>query len=738
MAMLYPPYIEGKIQAQWGDTLRIPFQLNRAIADSEIDQVVARLRTVSTNQQILSETELNCDLSDCIKDGDVYYTKINFDTSKLTIGQYYKIQLAFTKDLEVGYFSTVGVFKYTSKPNISIECSGLQYKGTFSTEDKTEKVMYYKFDVYYNNEIVETTDWQVHNESIDIFIPETQVYPYTIKYSVKTTGDLNLTTQAIGYAPLEFSPEYNFEGRYVVSNSEDGIIKVGFRPKEEVFIKGNFRVYRSHQENLWELMHTITFNQIFFPGRDYSLFEDFTVEQGKTYTYALQHFDNFQVTKKIIFGSTSVDFEDSFLYDGERQLKIKFNPKISSFKTVLLETKLDTIGGKYPFFFKNGLTEYKDFPISGLISLQMDDNQRFLKDKKEDLDRTETLSKDNIPIKPRLTDLVQQTVLDERYFKLEVLNWLNNGEPKLFRSPVEGNYLVRLMNISLAPEDRLGRMLHTFNANAYEIAECNFKELQNHNIIMANEKFTKTLNHTVVEFTSKAAIEINKAIKVRVLKAEPNSSFIFTTLDGTNTTVIIGRNGYYECYIDQSNPIVKIEGAKNSIVEYFYREEKTYPIDEDLVGVKEYFKIERWSSNDNDFNFQDKYKRIIYLRLEKKDLEYSSESPESTQTTIYLKSDAEALPGTGYSINGKEFRLDSGRIELTDKDIEITSLSFENGIYADVYYRSLEVNSDMEYEDESLVLPQGVEVKYNDSIMCLELSDIDAEYNSRIEQLIFY
>jgi hypothetical protein len=28
------------------------------------------------------------------------------------------------------------------------------------------------------------------------------------------------------------------------------------------------------------------------------------------------------------------DFEDMFLYDGERQLKIKFNPTVSSFKMV--------------------------------------------------------------------------------------------------------------------------------------------------------------------------------------------------------------------------------------------------------------------------------------------------------------------------------------------------------------------------------------------------------------------
>ena len=39
-------------------------------------------------------------------------------------------------------------------------------------------------------------------------------------------------------------------------------------------------------------------------------------------------------------GYIKADFEDAFLCDGKRSLKIKFNPKISSFKTTFLESKL--------------------------------------------------------------------------------------------------------------------------------------------------------------------------------------------------------------------------------------------------------------------------------------------------------------------------------------------------------------------------------------------------------------
>jgi hypothetical protein len=74
-----------------------------------------------------------------------------------------------------------------------------------------------------------------------------------------------------------------------------------------------------------------------------------------------------------------VDFEDMFLYDGKRQLKIRFNPKVANFKTTLLESKSDSIGGKYPFIFKNGNVEYKEFSISGLISYHSDNNNFFIK-----------------------------------------------------------------------------------------------------------------------------------------------------------------------------------------------------------------------------------------------------------------------------------------------------------------------------------------------------------------------
>jgi hypothetical protein len=38
-----------------------------------------------------------------------------------------------------------------------------------------------------------------------------------------------------------------------------------------------------------------------------------------------------------------------------------------------MESKIDTIGNKYPFIYRNGKVKYKEFPISGLLSYLSDE-----------------------------------------------------------------------------------------------------------------------------------------------------------------------------------------------------------------------------------------------------------------------------------------------------------------------------------------------------------------------------
>jgi hypothetical protein len=97
----------------------------------------------------------------------------------LTVGQHYKLQLAYIskEGSEVGYYSTVGVAKYTTYPNLSIGGLDLYtinpYLLTFTghydqiDQDTTEKVYTYQFNLYKNNQLYNSSGWLLHNSSYD-------------------------------------------------------------------------------------------------------------------------------------------------------------------------------------------------------------------------------------------------------------------------------------------------------------------------------------------------------------------------------------------------------------------------------------------------------------------------------------------------------------------------------------------------------------------------------------------
>jgi hypothetical protein len=109
------------------------------------------------------------------------------------------------------------------------------------------------------------------------------------------------------------------------------------------------------------------------------------------------------------------------------------------------------------------------------------------------------LSKEDYNLTELSTNLNGENIAAERMFKMKVLEWLTNGEPKIFRSPSEGNYIVRLMNSSLTPNDTLGRMLHTFSSTAYEIADYNYKTLGEMGFITIDEGSMTTLQWETVD-----------------------------------------------------------------------------------------------------------------------------------------------------------------------------------------------------------------------------------------------
>ena len=532
MAKLYPPYIEGTLPAfclKDGDgEISIPFAHNKAVSKEDITGMYVKVKTVQNDVLINSGPVDTYDLTECVAKITVSNGFAWDDKWPLTIGQYYKIQIAYDCNGIVGYYSTVGVIKCTSKPDVTIvgldentvNNNQIEFIGQYKQEvDVTEKVYSSKFVItdLQGNEIASTGDvlHNVENNPNSYISIDTMMFNrdleygeiYKIKYEVTTNNGL-----------VEPSPEYlltqqkslNMELRGSLKaslNFEEGYIDISIvgaiDPKTgaEEIANGAFVLSREDSLNpgYWDTLTRFAFQH---ESPTKIVFRDFTIEQGKTYTYSIQQYNENKVYSARKKSNTIyADFEDMFLFDGERQLKLRFNPQVSSFKTQLAETRAETIGSKYPFFFRNARVEYKIFPIAGLISMLIDNNEYFtsyediLREKFPPI-RTDSLA--HRKLEPDVYDYkweINKNYTSERLFKLKVLDWFNNGKVKLFKSPAEGNYLVRLMDTSLAPQDPLGRMIHTINSTAYECAICNYNNMIKYDIIketVDNETLEKT------------------------------------------------------------------------------------------------------------------------------------------------------------------------------------------------------------------------------------------------------
>lgn len=629
MAKLYPPYIEGTIPAFYKTVdldgtvraqLTVPFSMNKAVSKWEVAGFSLKLKNVfGDDSYLISKT---ADYNPYLDINRRVVFNLNAEELQgLTVGQFYKVQIAYRgHDGIIGYYSTVGIVKYTTRPTMEmpglstevinmhrysyigkysqvayaynkVEINANEYKpnvyykqnelgdyvlatgDNFSPpyylkspsldiedmKDATEKAYSYRFVLTdFKGNIIADSDYLLHNSNEDLNSYESQdtfSFPsdlqhgkiYYIQYSVITNNNMEVSSpryrimQKRSIAPeidAIVNAEMNYENGYV------DIKLVGEKDNDgmEKGATGSFLLTRSCSDDNFTVWSEILRFGLHGQRPSRSLYRDYTTEQGKTYMYSLQQYnDSGLYSARIKSNKIYADFEDAFLFDGKRQLKIKYNPKISSFKTGHLETKVDTIGSQFPFIFRNGNVAYKEFPLSGLISYQSDEMNLFMLESdlgletstlnnrrpgtfRDDIEATDRYFEDlfntaaGSPGAPetyeeiknnyfarktlkdridelhtRTTSLVSYNILAERKFKLEVLDWLNDGNVKLFRSPTEGNYLIRLMNVSLSPEEKTGRMLHSFNATAYEMAECTYDNMNKYGIISIDDPQTKTL-----------------------------------------------------------------------------------------------------------------------------------------------------------------------------------------------------------------------------------------------------
>lgn len=569
---LYPPVIAGSIPAFYSDNgtaiVAVPFSMNKAVGYNDIAGFKLKIKTAQSNTYLttLSAQKTGDDLTDRI----VHFQWREQDEgfNKIKIGQFLKVQLAYYDENEtIGYYSTVGTIKYTSKPSVSFvlnESNQTQFQGTYYGKyetglDKSERPYSYIFSLYdrWEKTLIETSGWRLHNSTIknsneddlsssyDSYTFETPLIKnqiYYIQYGVKTINNLEIYTPLLSCMDTDTGITDIHSILYAENMFDDGYIKLffdenSFQDREDFNRAISIEVSRAEKTdgyNSWRVIKKVYFSNL-QKVLDWS-FKDFTIEQGMWYKYSFRQYDEngnhttLCVAKDIQTGKEEIfaDFEDMFLWDGERQLKIRLNPKVASFKTTLLESKIDTIGSRYPFIFRNGSVAYKEFPISGLISYLTDENSLFLNHITDlDIYMADTLVRDGSPsdetqyLQTSTINLAGYNISAERKFKIKVLDWLNNGKIKLFRSPTEGNYLVRLLNVSLSPEDKLSRMLHTFSATAYEMEEFSYKNLLELGIIKIEEIeeekiYTESVSLAKLIRQNANKIEAGESIKVNV------------------------------------------------------------------------------------------------------------------------------------------------------------------------------------------------------------------------------
>ena len=284
----------------------------------------------------------------------------------------------------------------------------------------------------------------------------------------------------------------------------------------------NYLILRTSQDSgfsVWEPLKYFMIdseNQLPFDKGDngYYYFRDFTVECGKKYKYGLVEENNigsrtniYEITgfddKEFKAQTVQIFFEYSYIFANGIQLRLPFDCELSSFKRTKLQSKVNTIGSKYPTICVNGMANYAEFPISATISILSDEYDTFIQKNEDGMyqngdllfstDFFEQLEKrtsceivdqnNETYRKDVTTNNNDDNTLYERIFRETVLDFLGNDEPKLFKSSTEGNLIIGLINVSTSPVESVNRMIVKLSATAYEIMDNTLKNMDEYSII---------------------------------------------------------------------------------------------------------------------------------------------------------------------------------------------------------------------------------------------------------------
>lgn len=400
-----------------------------------------------------------------------------------------------------GYDSELVQNSSNSERSLSVSLSTLDIAGTYENIDLSENLYSYKFklfneegglvedsDILYTNQYYNPNQFnyvfktELENNSIYKLEFEYQTinkYQSSIKFTLNVSRVIIEQTQinAITIDNVSAIANQSFQDEFkkltkLLQEEEEGRIGIKLYSNDTSPYNGNICLRRCDSRDnfsTWTDIKIIpcvnsTINNL-------GLIWDYTVESGVWYKYGVQTIST--AGERGIMNPQRNPiirhFEYSYLLgEGGRQLKLNLSNNVTNFSYSLLETKTDTIGGQFPYITTNGNMKYRTFPLSVIVSFNMDDQNTFSSDK--DLykyDNVINLYKD----KRRKEHLGMYDYKREYDFREKVLSFLQDGKPKLFKSATEGNIVVRLMSVAEQPNQSLDRMIGTVSMTAYEIAE---------------------------------------------------------------------------------------------------------------------------------------------------------------------------------------------------------------------------------------------------------------------------
>lgn len=544
---LYPPIIDTYMPAFINTSAcRVYFSLSSFNSEEDIKYVQVSLRKLTTNLSAWNKNLYSSEVKiyNLLKDITVttdycYYIDINpkdVSGGRFQENQFYKVQIRFVLNseevtspptLENGsydgnnlaswlyqnqdYFSewsSVCLIKGISQPKINLKgltqnslneinieslllTGELYYDATSAIEKESLKRYRFTLFLHGTDTILEDSGYLFS----DSFNPNEISYDLKYSFSAGQKYSLNLFYETInGYSQVitygldvKLDKEESFKSTLsaMVTSEETIQLSMSFDAGQNLKYSTLEILRASHEDNFlyWNVVHKVRF----LDNLNNYIWTDLTPKSGVWYNYKIRLIDTSgKYTNSILLDAPILIFmNNSYLAQGGRQLKIEFNPQVSSFKYRVSDSLTETIGGTYPITRRNGNIKYRQFSISGLISSNSDENNLFLN--KNDVYKSAVSLYENFNTQNNITKY--NDYIYEKVFRDEVMNFLYNNTIKLFKSTTEGNILVKLTDITFSPVQSLGRMLYSFSATATEIDSYSIENCEKYNIQTINEEY---------------------------------------------------------------------------------------------------------------------------------------------------------------------------------------------------------------------------------------------------------